>query len=158
MLCWCLTVYIIWKIGIWWKLSITKYRCKYHSSLIFNEEKIVETYFLMNWHFRPLILGIALTVNIKYVNTIYSCVSIKLYIFYYRYIVFILNFIDYSSYPSSSSKAEFDVQKSHIDSEQLNEFPILSFYIYSPPLHVSFKKLVISINVSQYIIKSWYIR
>ena len=101
MLCWSLTVYIIWKIGIWWKLSITKYRCKYHSSLIFNEEKIVETYFLMNWHFRPLILGIALTVNIKYVNTIYSCVSIKLYIFllplhcfYFKlYWLFVLPFI-----------------------------------------------------------------
>ena len=100
-MCWCLTVYIIWKIGIWWKLSITKYRCKYHSSLIFNEEKIVDTYFLMNWHFRPLILGIALTVNIKYVSTIYSCVSIKLYIFllplhcfYFKlYWLFVLPFI-----------------------------------------------------------------
>ena len=137
------------------KLNIRKYPCKYHSSLIFNEEKIVEIYFQINWHFCFLILGIVLQVNIKYVNIFYGCVSIKVYIFFITTIfVFISNFIDYSSYPPSSSEVEFNVQNSHIDSQRLSELNIPCFYIYSSPLHVSFKKLVVSINISQYLIKS----
>ena len=83
-----------------------------------------------------MILGLVLTVNIKYVNVFYGCVSIKVYIFVITItFVFISNFIDYLSCSSSSFEAEFNVQSSYID------FKIPWFYIYSLPLQKTFFKI-----------------